>query len=296
MDLEKRRLGFLEGTLSAILNTILFVLKLWVGVAAGSVAMVADAWHTLSDTLTSLVVIAGFWISGKPGDKDHPFGHGRAELVASIIIGTLLGVVGVNFLGNSIHQLRDHKEATFGLSAVIVFFVSVVLKEGIAQFSIRAGRKVKSQALIADGWHHRSDALASAMIVVGALLQKRFWWIDGVLGIGVSLLILYAAFGIMKEAASPLLGENPDDTILRDIRRLVAEYAPQISDVHHIHIHRYGDHVEITLHARMPQDMSVKEAHDVASKLETLIRDKLGHEATIHMEPQGDAAQLPGSG
>lgn len=285
---EKRNLGYLEGALSAVLNTLLFGLKIWVGSAAGSVAMIADAWHTMSDTLTSLVVVLGFWVSSRPGDRKHPFGHGRAELVAAVVIGTLLGVVGANFLKDAIVQLRERRGAEFGAAAVIVFAVSVLLKEGIAQFSIRAGRRVKSQALVADGWHHRSDALASALILVGAPLQRRFWWIDGVLGIGVSLLILYAAFDILRNAADPLMGEVPDEQIVRSIRTLADERVPEASDIHHIHVHRYGDHVEVTLHARMPQDMTVKEAHHAASSLEGILKERLGFEATVHLEPRRD--------
>lgn len=283
---EKRRLGYFEGTLSAVLNTLLFGFKIWVGAAAGSVAMIADAWHTMSDTLTSLVVILGFWISGKPGDRKHPFGHGRAELVAAVVIGTLLGVVGVNFLRDSAVQLRERRGAEFDAAALVVFGVSVILKEAIARFSIRAGRRVKSQSLVADGWHHRSDALASALILAGALLQRRFWWIDGVLGIGVSLLILYAAYSIIREAADTLLGECPDEDTVRGIREILARLTPEATDIHHIHIHRYGDHVEVTLHIRMPPEMSVREAHGIATSLETELRQTLGWEATVHPEPR----------
>lgn len=282
----RRRLGYFEGTLSAVLNTLLFGFKIWVGAAAGSVAMIADAWHTMSDTLTSLVVILGFWISGKPGDRKHPFGHGRAELVAAVVIGTLLGVVGLNFLRDSAVQLRDRRGAEFGAAALIVFAVSVLLKEAIARFSIRAGRRVKSQSLVADGWHHRSDALASALILAGALLQRRFWWIDGVLGIGVSLLILYAAGSIIRDAADTLLGECPDEDTVRNIREILARLTPEATDIHHIHIHRYGDHVEITLHVRMPPEMSVRQAHGIATGLEAGLRETLGWEATVHPEPR----------
>ncbi len=286
MQDAKRRLGYLEGTLSAVLNTLLFGFKIWVGSAAGSVAMIADAWHTMSDTLTSLVVILGFWISGKPGDRRHPFGHGRAELVAAVVIGTLLGVVGVNFLRDSAVQLRERRGAEFGAAAVLVFAASVLLKEGIAQFSIRAGRRVKSQSLVADGWHHRSDALASALILVGALLQRRFWWIDGVLGIGVSLLILYAAYGILREATDTLLGECPDEETVRNVREILSRLTPEATDIHHIHIHRYGDHVEITLHVRLPPEMTVRVAHGIATGLEAGLRETLGYEATVRLEPR----------
>lgn len=285
MERSKRNLGYLEGILSAILNSILFGFKLWAGMRAGSVAMMADAWHTLSDTLTSLVVILGFWLASKPGDKEHPFGHGRAELVAALIIGTMLGLVGVNFFKDSILQLRAHHSAIFGGAAILVFSVSIVLKEGIAQFSIRAGKKVNSQALIADGWHHRSDAIASALILVGALLGRYFWWIDGALGVGVAVLIIHAAYDIIKGAANPLIGEGPDEELKRKISAIVKDCAPEISDVHHLHFHRYGDHVEVTLHIRVPEDMSLKRAHGLATLAEDRIREKLSLEATIHLEP-----------
>jgi len=293
-EMDKKQLGYLEGVVSSILNTLLFGFKLWVGLTAGSVAMIADAWHTLSDTLTSLVVILGFWVSGKPKDQEHPFGHGRAELVASVIIGTLLAVVGINFLNDSIRHLRARETVVFGTWSIIVFSVSVLLKESLARFSMWAGRKIKSQSLIADAWHHRSDALASLLIIIGALVSRRFWWMDGALGILVSLLILWAAFTIIKTAFESLLGEEPDkETIIR-IRELARECSPNHPEIHHLHLHRYGDHVELTVHARQPENMFVKDAHDYASALEKRIRDELGFETTIHIEPE-KGGNLPGT-
>jgi cation diffusion facilitator family transporter len=285
VKLEKRRMGYLEGLLSAVINSGLFGMKIWVGTRAGSVAMVADAWHTLSDTLTSLVVIFGFWISSRPKDQAHPFGHGRAELIAAVVIGTMLALVGLNFLRDSYHRLRSGEPASFATAAVLVFAVSVAVKEALAQFSIRVGRRYDSQSLVADGWHHRSDAIASALILLGALFGRNIWWIDGALGIAVSLLILYAAYEIVTEAANSILGERPSEDVTRKIQALVAASAPEISDVHHIHMHRYGDHVEVTLHARVRQGMSLEAAHALASTLEDRLRADLKLEATIHLEP-----------
>jgi cation diffusion facilitator family transporter len=285
MRSEAQRLGYLEGWISVFLNTALFVVKYAVGVAAGSIAMVADAWHTLSDTLTSVVLLLGFWISARRPDKEHPFGHGRAEVISALIIGTLLAVVGVGFLKESIYRLQHHTSATFSTMAVIVFVASVILKEGLAQFSIWAGKKTHSNSLMADGWHHRSDAIASALIVVGALLGSRVWWIDGVMGICVSLLILYATFDIMKHAASPLLGEAPDEQMELKIQELVRRLAPKVQALHHFHMHRYGAHVELTFHVRLPPDIQLSEAHETATRIETALRDQLNIEATIHTEP-----------
>ncbi|MDX9827460.1 MAG: cation diffusion facilitator family transporter [Spirochaetia bacterium] len=286
MDKEKRKLGYREGLISSVLNTLLFGLKFWVGTAVGSVAMIADAWHTLSDTLTSLVVILGFWISSKPKDEEHPFGHGRAELIASVIIGTLLGVVGVNFLKESWKQLMNHQAVKYSAISIIVFAVSVVAKEALARYSIWAGKKVKAQSLLADGWHHRSDALASALIIVGALFGFRFWWIDGILGIGVSALILYAAADIIRGAVNTLMGEKPDAELVGHVRAIVDSAIPGTSKLHHIHLHTYGDQKEMTLHIRLPADMSLREAHSITYAIENRIRKELNIEATIHPEPE----------
>ncbi|MBN1562791.1 MAG: cation transporter [Anaerolineae bacterium] len=285
MTTEKQRLGYVEGWLSAIVNTVLFGFKLWAGMSLGSIAMIADAWHTLSDTLTSAVVLFGFWIAGKPKDKEHPFGHGRAELVSAIIIGTLLAVVGLNFLQDSYEQLRNHHAVTFKLIGILVFVLSILLKEALAQFSIWAGKKINSQALLADGWHHRSDAIASALIVVGGLFGAKFWWIDGVLGLGVSLLIIYAAFSIIKDAADSLLGEPMTAELEQQIFQVVQETAPETSELHHTHVHRYGDHTEVTFHIRLNAAYPLHQAHAIVTTIEQELRRQLHIEPTIHAEP-----------
>ncbi len=284
--LDKKRAGYLEGILSAILNTVLFTFKFWVGTATGSVAIVADAWHTLSDTLTSLIVIFGFWASSRPSDKEHPFGHGRAELVGGICIGILLGMVGINFLQDSYHQLKIHESADFNLTVIVVFSISVVLKEIIARFSIHFGKKFNSTSLVADGWHHRSDAIASALILAGVFLGKYFWWIDGVLGLGVSILILKVSFNIIKDAAYSILGEPASQEFLSEIQALAKSSVPEIEDIHHVHIHRYGDHIEATLHIRLSGNRTLKESHDSATRLEVCMKENMNVEATIHMEPK----------
>ncbi|MBD3390906.1 MAG: cation diffusion facilitator family transporter [Chitinivibrionales bacterium] len=290
MERNARRLGFLAGWLSAAVNVVLFALKIGVGMRAGSVAMMAEAWHTLSDSLSSAVVLVGFWYTGKRGDPQHPFGHGRAEVIAAVVVSSLLGVVGLNFLRESIGSLLDPRAVRFTAFSIAVFAMSVVIKEGLAQFAIRAGKRTGSRSLIADGWHHRSDAIASALIVAGALLGGRLWWIDGALGIGVSLLILHAAFEILRDAGNALMGEAPGEEMRHRVEELVRESVPGVSDVHHVHIHRYGDHIEMTLHLRLPQDLPLRDAHTCASMVEGVLRERLGIEPTVHLEPDNSAA------
>jgi len=281
----KTSIGYLEGTISIILNTLLFGLKFWVGTKTFSIAIIADAWHTLSDSLTSLVVIIGFKVSSKPADKKHPYGHGRAEIISSVIIGTMLAIVGFNFLIASIQRFIHHQSAVYGNLAIIVFVISVILKEGLAQFSIRAGKKINSQSLIADGWHHRSDALVSLMVLVGIFTGKYFWWVDSIMGIIVSLVIFYTTYIILKESISTLIGEEPSEDLEAEIRKIVTNSASHDVKLHHLHSHKYGDNKELTFHIRLPADMRLEEAHSIAEELEKKIREEMNIETTIHIEP-----------
>lgn len=287
VDISKRKkLGYLEGWISIVLNTSIFVAKYWAGRAILSVAMVADAWHTLADSITSVIVILGFWMAARPPDNKHHFGHGRAESIASVIIGTLLGVVGVGFFRESIARLVDHKAVQFSFLPVLIFLLSAVLKEGLAQFSFWASKKAESRSLKADGWHHRSDAIASAMIVLGALLGKKIWWMDGVLGIAVSLLILYSAFDIIRGASSYLIGESPQEALEERIKNAIRRACPALEEIHHLHIHFYGAHLEITAHLYLPKEMRVEEAHSLVTKAEAAVKEEIQSEVTIHIEPK----------
>jgi cation diffusion facilitator family transporter len=283
---SKKGIGYLEGWISIVINCALFAFKIWVGILLNSIAMIADAWHSLSDSLTSMVIIVGFWISGKPADQEHPFGHGRAETIAAIIIGTLLAVVGGNFLIESIQRLIKYQVARFNFIAIIVFTISVLTKEGLAQFSFYLGKIINSSSLKADGWHHRTDAIASALIVVGALFSAFFWWIDGVMGILVSVLILYAAFQIITENTNIIMGQGLTPKLKNEITALVRKSSDKVSDIHHFHFHKYGDHSELTFHIRVTSNMHVKKAHDFTRAIEEKIKAQYGFETTIHIEPK----------
>ena len=278
-------IGYLEGFISIILNILLFLLKLWVGVQTFSIAIIADAWHTLSDSMTSIVVILGFWISVKPADKKHPFGHERIELISSVIIGTILGIVAFNFLVESMTRYTQQQSADFQNIAVFVFIVSVIVKEGMAQFSIHFGKKIDSIALIADGWHHRSDALVSLMILIGIFFGKYFWWIDSIMGIAVSLVIFYTTYHILKDAISPLMGEEPDEELIAKIKEIIKVHYLHDLQLHHLHLHIYGSIKELTFHIRLPGDIQLQKAHQIASVLEEEIKEQTDINATIHIEP-----------
>ncbi len=282
---KKKNIAYLQGWVSIVVNGILFIFKYWAGFVTGSLALMADAWHTLSDSLSSVIVLIATKISSKPPDKEHPFGHGRAELIAAIIIGVILGLIGFEFARDSIARLINHESVEFGKFAVWVTAISIVVKESLAQFSFWASRKTGNPSLKADGWHHRSDAISSLIILIGIFAGSYYWWIDGVLGLIVSLLLFYAAYEIIKEGTDPLLGEEPNKNLLKDIKSIANEVSGMDIHLHHLHMHRYGVHIELTMHIKLPKDTTLESAHKIADDIEIEISKKLNLEATIHMEP-----------
>jgi cation diffusion facilitator family transporter len=282
------KLAYIEGWGSIVLNIFLFAFKFWAGTVTGSIAVLADAWHTLSDSFTSVVVLVSARASSIPPDRKHPFGHGRAELLGSIVIGLLLAVVAFNFILDSVQRLKGGESVVFGVIAIAATSVSIVAKEGMAQFAFWASKKTGSVTLKADGWHHRSDAISSLVLLGGIFMGKYFWWVDGVMGIILAILIMYAAYEILKDSMDSFIGEAPD-TVFRDkVVKIAGNTSGKELDIHHMHIHRYGDHTELTFHIRLERSLSLEEAHIVASSIESAIRLEMKVESTIHMEPKPD--------
>ena len=281
---QHSKLGYREGLVSIILNLLLFVLKYYAGIASASLALIADAWHTLSDSLTSLVVILGIKLSSKKPDKEHPFGHGRWEQISALIIAILLALVGVEFMKDAIAKLRGHEAADFGWLAYLATVASIVLKEGLARYAFYIARKTGNAAVKADGWHHRSDALSSLMVLAGLFLSPYFWWIDSVLGMLISFMLFYAAYGIIREAVNKILGEEPSEEVIGKVEQIVKAEMGNVAYPHHYHIHHYGDHIEFTFHIKVPGEETVEEAHRKATLIEMQIKTELKLDATIHIE------------
>ncbi len=282
---QDSKLGYREGVVSVILNLLLFILKYYAGIVSASVALIADAWHTLSDSLTSVVVILGIKLSSKKPDKEHPFGHGRWEQISALIIAILLALVGVEFIKDAIGKLRGHEAATFGWLAYAATIASVIFKEGLARYAFYIARKTGNSAVKADGWHHRSDALSSLVVLAGLFLRPYFWWIDSALGMVISLMLFYAAYGIIREAVNKILGETPSEEVVREVESIVKSEMGDQAYPHHYHIHHYGDHIEFTFHIKVPGEETIREAHRKATLVENRIKKELKIEATIHIEP-----------
>jgi len=282
--MSENKLIYREGIVSIFVNLLLFGLKLWAGIVSGSVALTADAWHTLSDSVSSMAVIGGAKLSSQAPDKAHPFGHGRWEYIASFVIAIFLGFIAIEFTKGAIENFIAHNAADFGTLAIVVTVISILGKELLAQYAFHIARKTKNSSVKADAWHHRSDALSSVVVLVGIFLKDYLWWIDSALGIIVAIIILHTAYGIVKEAVSKILGEDlKEDEILR-IREIINLACSREVMAHHFHLHNYGRHQELTFHIKLESTLTIAEGHMVATKIEKAIEKELGYVSTIHVE------------
>ena len=283
--MDSKKASFNEGVVSILINIGLFFLKYWAGIVSGSVALIADAWHTLSDSISSVIVIGGAILSSKKADKKHPFGHGRLEYIASIFIGVLLAIIAYDLFKDAIINLKIKESANFGTIAIVVTIVSIILKEVLAQYAFFLGRKTGNTAIKADGWHHRTDALSSVIILIGIFFKDQFWWIDSALGIIVSLMLFYAAYTILKESIDKILGESPSAELVEKVEAIINKLQPGELHPHHYHIHNYVAHKELSFHIKLDGHMSIGEGHEIASNIEKKIYEELGISATIHIDP-----------
>ena len=275
-------------------NVVLLAFKYWVGILSHSVAIKADAWHTLSDCLSSLIVLAMLCISIKPPDEEHPFGHGRYELVSTMLIGVMLALVAGFFGYEGLMQLYEHREAKFGVAAILVTAVSLVGKELMARYSFRMARHAGNAALAADGWHHRSDALSSLILLIGMLVGSRAWWIDGALGTAIAVYIAYVAFTTIRGAASTIAGEHPPARLIDTVREELANLYPRLDlRPHDFRWHNYIRRQELVFHIVLPSGMLVGEAFSITSRLEEHLGRLLGVEVTIHIEPRKEGRGSP---
>ena len=281
----RKRYGLLEGWTSVLVNLLVFLIKLVPGLLIGSVSLVADAVHSLGDLATSGVVIWSFRAAARPPDHEHPFGHGRVESVASLIVAVLLLVGAVEIGRAAVGSLLNPRPVTASVGLLGILLLTLVLKEWLARLSAVLGARIASTALEADAWHHRSDALATGA-VIAALAGERLGWhgLDGAAGIIVALVIAITAIGLVRRSLDPLIGEAPTRELQRRIRELATE-VPEVDAVHDVMVHAYGTLLVISLHVELPVELDVVRAHDVAERVERLLASRLRAIVVVHVDP-----------
>lgn len=275
-------------------NAVLIVLKFIAGIVGRSSAMVADAVHSLSDFVTDVIVLIFVKIAGKPRDKGHDYGHGKFETLATLIIGLILVGAGIGLMVNGIElvsrSLRGMELPRPGMLALIIAVVSIIGKEWLYRYTARKGKEVNSQAVIANAWHHRSDAVSSLGTLIGIagamFLGDRWRILDPIAAIVVSIFIIKSGYDIMKPCISELLEASLPEDEEKEILNIVKSI-DGIKDVRNLRTRRIGNNIAVDMHAKMDGSQTLKEAHDRASKAERAIRDRFGRDSiiNIHMEP-----------
>ena len=293
MESEKssREKGIYKVTIvGSIVNFLLLVFKFFAGIAGHSAAMLADAVHSLSDFITDIVVIVFVRIAGKPEDKGHDYGHGKYETLATAIIGLLLLCVGFGIFWNgasSIYTfLRGGQLESPGVVALVAALVSIVSKEILYQYTVIQGKKLNSQAVIANAWHHRSDALSSigtAIGIGGAILLGDH---DPVAAVVVSFFIMKVSVRLLIPCVDELLEKSLPEDVEKEIEQTVLSF-PGVSQPHHLRTRRIGNYYAIELHVRMDGKITLEEAHSTATAIENKLKEMFGKgtHVGIHVEP-----------
>lgn len=277
--------GYLEGYISILGNLLLFVLKLMGGLWINSISLLADAFHTLSDVLTSVAVVVGFKISKKPGDKEHPFGHGRAEYIATFIVSTLLIIVGIEFLKGSIDKLLHPEPTHYNHIVFGIMIFSTLAKEWLYRLAKYLGVQIESKALIADAWHHRSDAIASLLIGIALYGTKLgFTNLDAILGIVVSFMIMYTGYELIKDCANDIIGTAPSAELIEQIKQETLAIQGT-EDAHQIEIHQYGQKKYVYMHIEVNPTLNTLQSHEIADTVMNTLNDKLGVQTLVHIDP-----------
>ena len=293
--MERNREIYKVTLVGGAVNVVLLVFKFVAGIVGHSAAMVADAVHSLSDFVTDIIVLAFVHISGKPKDKSHDYGHGKYETLATTIIGVALLVVAVGIVYSGAVKIAawlggQQLEAP-GLLALWAALLSIVLKEGVYQYSMVKARQLKSQAVEANAWHHRSDALSSVGTAVGIggaiFLGQRWTVLDPVASVIVGAFIVKVAADLLRSGIGDLMEQSLPDAVEDEILQLAAS-VQGVSMPHDLRTRRIGNHYAIELHILMDGDLSLREAHDKATEVEDTLKGHYGQDThvAVHVEPK----------
>ena len=278
--------GVLCGAVGILFNILLFTGKLIAGTLTGSIGITADAFNNLSDAGSSTITLVGFRLSGTKADKEHPFGHGRFEYIAGLIVSMAILLMGFELGKTSIDKIIHPEAVTFSYLAVGVLIVSILTKLYMFFYNRSIGKKIDSAAMRATALDSFSDVTATSVVLLSMLIGKWTGWkIDGYAGLLVAMFIGYTGIRAAQETVSPLLGQSPTQEFVEKIEHIVMEQDGVIG-VHDLVVHDYGPGRRmISLHAEVPADGNLILLHDAVDNLEKLLRKECGCEAVIHMDP-----------
>ena len=278
-------------------NLLLLAFKFAAGILSHSAAMLADAVHSLSDFITDIVVLVFVGISARPQDASHDYGHGKFETLATFFIGLALAAAAIGIIVNGAVKfaswLNGEELAAPGMLALWAALISIVVKEILYRYSVARGRKLESPAVVANAWHHRSDALSSIAAAIGIggaiLLGKRWTVLDPLASIVVGAMLVKVAWELVKPSLGELTEKSLPEQTEKEILDIICS-DPAVSHPHNLRTRRIGNRIAIEVHVRMDGDMPLREAHNKASLIERKLRDRFGPQThvTVHTEPLKD--------
>lgn len=278
--------GTLSGGVGIVCNILLFVFKVITGIVSSSISVIADAFNNLSDAASSIITIIGFKLADKPADNEHPYGHGRYEYLSGLLIAFLIVMTAVELLKSSVDKIFSSSDVEFSAFSVIILLLSIGVKLWMALFNKKIGRKLNASAMLATAADSLSDCIATGAVLISLIVGYIFKInIDGYAGVIVALFVFKAGFEAANDTLKPLLGQAPDPEFVKALEDSVLE-DNKIKGIHDLHIHDYGPgRVVVSLHAEIPAEMNVMEAHDIIDSTEDKIKKKYKCDISIHMDP-----------
>ena len=278
--------GTLASVVGIFCNVLLFAAKAVIGLLMHSISVTADAFNNLSDAASSVIGLIGVKMAGKPADSEHPFGHGRMEYITALVVSFLVIEVGFTFFKDAIGRIREPQHMEFSMVSVLILLLSICVKLWMSFFNRKLGKRIDSKVMLATAADAIGDVITTAATVFSLLFFYFTGWnIDGFIGLCVSLVVMWAGIGIVRDTLKPLLGEAIDPADYKKISGFVESYDGIVGS-HDLIVHNYGPGRSMaSIHAEVPNDVDIEESHEIIDRIEREAIKKLGIFLVIHMDP-----------
>lgn len=278
--------GVLSSIVGIFCNVLLFAAKFLIGALMHSISVMADGFNNLSDAASSIISFVGVKMAEKPADEEHPFGHGRIEYIAALVVAFLVIEVGLSFLKSSIGKLKNPEEITFELVPFLILVLSIGVKLWLAYFNRKLGKKIDSKVMLATAADSMGDVITTSATILSILVCTFTGFnIDAIAGLVVSLIVMWAGVGIAKDTLEPLIGQAADPELTAKIKQEVESYEG-IAGTHDLIVHNYGPNRSMaSIHAEVPRDVDIEASHEIIDRIEREVSKKLGIFLVIHMDP-----------
>ena len=282
----RKRYGRFAGIVGILSNGILCAMKIIIGVISGSIAIIADGINNLADASSSIITLIGFKLASLPEDKDHPYGHARIEYLTGLFISVLIIVLGLQLLRSSFLKVLHPDPLSFSWTTVLILVIAILIKVWQALFNITLGKRIDSVALKATGADSRNDVISTAAVLLSVLLGRLLHiQLDGYMGCLVALFIIWSGIQLIRETSSPLLGEAPDEELVKSIELAVLSQE-NVLGIHDLIVHNYGPgKVFASIHIEVDARGDLLESHDMIDNIERMVKETLPIEFTAHMDP-----------